>query len=354
MMQVVKAACLGSLLSMLLAACGGGAVTARPTSSPATSASSSPLATVPNCTLPIAPTSGDGLQAGFLSVPSGSFTADATAGMVYEAATLRTRTTKSPVLYGDSNTPTYDAAFKRWLPVLWPQVLPDGSAYVYTREATPTQFRNEIHLVTVATGSDRVISDQAAYHAIAYQPEGVYVDHHLNGTDASNGLWLIEPTTGSLTPYPAGRQATWARITAGAAWSYSVDGNRFGSSSFARLDLGTGTVTTWFSVVSAQPPEPGSKSIRVFGFDGSHPLVQVYVDERTSEVWLLTGPGQATRLPDLALGVLTPPVSVADSHGTWLIAGDGGVYLYSGSRFKRLATAPATTNPGYMVAGACA
>jgi len=291
-------------------------------------------------------------QGGFISLPSGTFTPDPNSGMTYDATSQRTGTTQSPVLYGDGGL-TYDRSYRRWLPVSWAKVLPDGSAYVYTREASPTQVRNEIHLVTVATASDRIISNQDAYHAIAYQPEGIYVDYHLNGTDASHGLWLLDPANGSLRTYPSGQSATWDRIAAGAAWSYSPTGNRFGSNMFARLDLNSGVVTTWFSVASPSPPEPGFKTIRVLGFDGSDPLVQVYVDEHTSEIWRLSAPGQATRLPDVPLGVFSPPISVTDTHGTWLIAGDGNVYLYSGSGFSRVAAAPSGPTPGPMVAGAC-
>jgi hypothetical protein len=352
MVQLIKAACLGSLVVMLLAACGGQA-TVKPSSSPAATPSTSPSATALNCSLPVAlAMSGPTQQGGFISLPSGTFTTDPNSGMSYDATSRRTGSTQSPVLYGDGGM-TYDRPYRRWLPVSWAQVLADGSAYVYTREASPTQFRNEIHLVTVATGSDRIITNQDAYHAIAYQPEGIYVDHHLNGTDASSGLWLLDPASGSLKAYPSGQQATWARIAGGAAWSYSLTGNRFGSNAFARLDLNTGNVTTWFSVASPSPPEPGFKTIRVLGFDGSDPLVQVYIDEHTSEIWRLSAPGQATRLPDVPLGVLSPPFSVTDTHGTWLIAGDGNVYLGSGSGFTRVAAAPSGATPGAMVAGAC-
>ena len=248
---------------------------------------------------------------------------------------------------------TYDRPFKRWLPVSWALVLPDGSAYAYTREAKPTPIRNEIHVVDVATGNDRVIYNQGSYHVVAYQPDGIYLDNHLNGTDASNGLWRLDPVSGSLKAYPLGRQATWGWIAAGSAWSYSVNGNRFGSNSFNRLDLSTGAVETWFTVAAPEPPAPGSKSIRAIGFDGSHPLVQVYVDERTSEIWRLSAAGQAAQLPNLALGALSPPSSVADSHGTWLIAGDGNVYLYADSTFTRQTAAPSWVNDWYVVSGAC-
>ena len=232
-------------------------------------------------------------------------------------------------------------------------MLSDGSAYVYVREASPTQFRNEIHLVNVASGEDRIIYDQGAYDPLAYNADGVYLQHHLSGTDAANGLWLLAPATGSLKAFPAGEHATWAAVAWGAAWSYSVDGNRFGSSSFARMDLATGTITTWFNAGgSAQPPEPGSKSVRIFGFDGPHPLVEVWVDGGTPELWLLNGPGQASRLPDVPLGQGSPPLATTDSHGTWLIGTDG-VYLYDNLAFRRMTAAP--PGPGsYGVAGPCA
>jgi hypothetical protein len=328
-----KAGVLAGFAGIVLTACGGvGTVGTTPRSSTTVPAASTSAAAL-NCSLPISTESGQ--QAGFLSIASGKFTADPSSG-------------------ASSNGMTYDRPQGRWLPVSPPHMLPDGSAYAYTREASPIQSRNEIHLVDVATGKDQVIYNQGAYHVIAYQPEGIYVDYHLNGTDASSGLWLLDPASGSLKPYASGRQATWGWIAAGGAWSYSPTGARFGSTTFNRLDLSTGAVETWFQVGGPQPPAPGSKSIRVIGFDGSHPLVQVYVDEHTSEIWRLSAAGQATRLPDVPLGVLSPPFSVADSHGTWLIAGDGDVYLYANGAFTRVAAAPSVGNGWYVVSGTCA
>jgi len=316
---------------LVLSACGGGATTGASRSPSATMPSASTAAL--NCRIPISTDSGQ--QAGFLSIPSSTYMAD-------------------PNAASSTTGLTYDWPRHRWLPVSWAQVLPDGSAYAYTRQASPVPSRNEIHVVDVATGTDRVVYNQGSYHVLAYQSDGIYVDNHLNGTDGSNGLWLLDPASGSLKAYPAGRQATWGWISAGGAWSYSLDGNRFGSNTFARLDLVTGTVETWFQVASPPPPEPGSKTIRVLGFDGSHPLVQVYVDDHTSEIWRLTAPGQATRLPDLALGPLSPPFSVADSHGIWLIASDGGVYLYANAAFTKVAKAPAVPSGWFIASATCA
>jgi hypothetical protein len=308
-----------------------------------------------NCRLPVAQTGfGNTELAGFISLPSGTFEPDAGSGIASDAGANRTRTLQAPVLYGDGGA-TYDRTHRRWLPVARVQALPDGSAYVYTREANPTQFRNEIHLVNVATGTDRVIYNQGPYDALTYDVEGVYVTYHLNGTDAAHGLWLLDPTTQSLKAFPSGTRASWAAVAAGGAWSYSVDGNRFGSSSFARLDLATGTVTTWFSVPSpAQVPEPGSKTVLVIGFDkNQHPLVVVYVEGSAPEVWLVNAPGQATKLVGLQLAQFTPQLGATDSRGTWIVGADG-VYLFNDSGFHRVASAPPGWTADYTIAGACA
>ena len=310
-----------------------------------------------SCSLPVASGGGPPQPAGFISLPSGAFTPDSTSVVSYDAASLRFATVQAPVLYGDSGAPTYDLAYRRWLPVKAAQVLPDGSAYVYTRAATPTPMRNEIHLVNVATGADRLIYDKDAYHALAFQPEGIYLDYHLNGTDGFRGLWLLNPTTQALKAFPGGGQTWWAVVGGAGAWSYSVDGSRFGSTSFARLDLSTDAMTSWFSVSSVQPPQPGFKTVHVIGFDGSaHPLVDVFVDRGTPEVWLLTGPGQASRVAGLPLLDFIPSLGVTDSHGTWL-AGTNGVYLYAGSGFKRVAAPPPFSGivaGNFTIAGPCA
>jgi hypothetical protein len=349
-------------VSLLIAGCSGGASSSpspprtSPTASatPRLSASPAPVQ-VPTCRVPVASSAtGANQMAGFISLPSGTFQTDAGARMLFDTGRSRVYTVQTPVLYGDSGA-TWDPAFRRWLPVAKAQVLSDGSAYVYTREATPTPQRNEIHLVTVATGADRVVYNQDAYDAFAYVPEGIVLMFHLNGTDGAHGLWLLDPGTGSLKAFPNGAQAWWVVMGDGGAWSYSVDGNRFGSSELARLDLASGTVATWFSVTSTPPvPLAGSRSVHVIGFDASlHPIVEVYVFGGTPEVWLAPAPAHATRLSGLSLSDFTPQLGERDSHGTW-IAGADGLYLYTDAGFQRVAPNPPGWDAGYAVAGACA
>jgi hypothetical protein len=292
---------------------------------------------------------------GFLNISTGNFVADPTGTVVYDPGTQRFKIVGTPVLYGDGGA-TSDPAFKRWLPVKPGQVSADGSSYVYTREASPNQFLNEIHLVDVASGRDRIIDNQGAYVALADRSEGVYLTHHLMGTDTSNGLWLLDPATRSLQPYQASMRASWEAIADGRAWTFSTDGGRFGSNSLAALDLASGALTTWFTAPSAvQVPQDGSKSVRAIAFDSSmHPIVEVYVfGGGTPAIWLITGPGQATQVTGLKLADFTPPPGIPDSNGAWVVGADG-VYLYQGASFQRVAPAPsAWTTPNYSIAGPC-
>src|ERR1700716_3667063 len=109
-MCVMRAATLSAISLALIglsAACGG-----RVASSPSPAGSVNSI----SCSLPVTMDTKNGgtasSQSGFITVPSGTFTPDPSGA------------------YGS----TYDWAYRRWLPVLAPQVLPDGSMYAYEVE----------------------------------------------------------------------------------------------------------------------------------------------------------------------------------------------------------------------------
>jgi hypothetical protein len=258
-------------------------------------------------------------------------------------------------MFGDSATPTYDRPYHRWLPVANEQVLPNGSAYAYTRFGEQGDLTNEIHVVDVATAVDTMIYDQGPYVALDYEPEGLYVTSFLSGGGRPSGLWLLDPTTRSLKAFPAAQGPTWAQVAGGVAWSYVSDGG----SKFVGLDLATGVVTVWLDVSNnVQPYDDGYKVVVPIGFDSSfHPLVEVTVlpADHASELWLLTGPGHATRLsdpPDIYATVNSP--GVTDPYGVWLGA-KNGVYLFTNSGAQRVADAPPAVDSyaHYTVAGSC-
>jgi hypothetical protein len=374
----------GTLLAHLLATavlvggCGGGPVAGQrsPMASPSIEPSAAAVPPISHvafiCRLPVVWTEYPGAkeQAGFISLPSGTFTPDPTSG-VSTSGTGGTQTVQVPVLNGEYQSPvlsaarTYDRAYQRWLPVAKAQVLPDGSAYVYTRYRQQGGSGNEIHLVDVATGADTLIYNQGTYAALDYEPEGVYLTQLIPGKDGTSGLWLLDPTTNSLKAFPASGNGSWAAIAGGGAWSRIWDGLRFGSSKFARLDLSTGAVTVWLDVSSqVQPYNVGFKTVFPIGFDSSlRPLVEVYIvvsgpnggENIAAETRLLRAPAQSTRLTGLPLPPFGQSLGVTDSHGTWL-SGTDGVYLYTGVGFLHVAHAPPTTaaSASYTIVGVCA
>jgi hypothetical protein len=310
----------------LLAACGGSSAV-----SPST-----PAAAGISCSLPVMSWTKNGgtfaSQSGFISVPSGSFALD-------------------PI---STYSPTYDSAHRRWLPVPAAQVLPDGSAYVYENELPDGPY--EIHQVQVESGADKVVLHMPydhAYSIVAIQPEGIYVVPVLHRSGAPMGLWLFSSTRATLTAVAGAADLSWNVIEGGAAW-----GGHPGGDDLERLDLSTGTATTWFRHAFA--PEPGIGAAygpRVVGFDhAGRPLVAFYppVDASvtpTPEVWLVSSPGQATKLTGF-MPPNTVQLGVTDSHGTWLVGSDG-FYLYTGTGFRRAAPMPPGPVGEFQIAGAC-
>ncbi len=330
---------LGLALVLLVAGCSPGHATS---SSPA-----SPVAVI-GCRLPVynwgEVTNGGNYSVvghyGFLAVGSGKFTAD-------------------PAFTAD--TGAYDWAYRRWLPVAMAQVLPDGSAYAYEKELPDGPF--EIHVVQVATGADKMVFRMPydnAYQVLAFQPEGVYVYPIVHRSGLVSGLWLLEPARPTLKPVPTSINGTWQLVAGGAAW-----GGPGGTASdrLVQLDLLAGAQTTWFQhSVQGAVFEGMGFGVSVIGFDeAGRPLVQVYppFDLQASpapnpipEVWLVSAPGQATRVSGLPLPKQGVATGVSDSHGLWVV-GQDGVYLYANGAFRKVAPLPAPPENKYMLSGVC-
>ena len=323
----------GIAVALLVAACTGGPAPAKP-------------AAVISCTLPVYKWGGVNNggnysiigQAGFLDLASGKFAADS-------AAT--------------ASSTFYDWRSRRWLPVSMAQVLPDGSAYAYEKELSDSY---EIYVVQVATGAEQMVYrmpyDQA-YQILAFQPEGIYVYPIIHMSGLPSGLWLLDPSKAALKPLTTSVNGTWQLVSGGAAWG--GPGGMAGDS-LVRLDLATGALTTWFQHTVQGPQLEGyGYGVSVIGFDGSgRPLVEVYppfdlsaaVPNPKPEVWLVSSPGQATRVLGLPLPQQGAAIGVTDSHGMWVVGRDG-VYLYAKGAFRKVAPLPAPPENNYMLAGGC-
>ena len=277
---------------------------------------------------------------GFVSLPSGTIKADPT-----------------------GNGGSYDWTYKRWVPVLSSQMLADGSAYTYEVELQDRPGY-QIHVVQVASGADKMIDDMPydnAYSILSLQPEGIYLVPIIHRSGLPAGLWLLSSRTAKLAAVPGAADESWQVIAGGAAWGGPAGGNRLD-----RLDLSTGVVTTWFQATVAEQIGIGyGYGPRVVGFDQAlHPLVEFYPPIPTTasparttpapEVWLVTGPGQATRLTGMPLhDDRFLEMGVTDSHGTWL-AGADGIYLHTDSGFTRVVPMRPIPWDNYTIAGGCA
>jgi hypothetical protein len=268
---------------------------------------------------------------GFITFPGGAFIGDPTS---------------NPTLpgYRDNsyvNGYAYDFHRSSWLPTSWRAVSADGSAYAYWSTA--------VHVVDVASGSDRSLGSPPAWgpnmmqppSILALEPEGVYA------RDARPGLWLIG--LGGIQRQVT-KEGYWEAVAGGVAWgrptnSYPGDGSVY---SILRLDLKTGVGEPWFTQAGA----PSVVGVDVHG----NPIVMATPktgpDSSNLELWLVTGRDRGTRIfsaPSvvqgrLVLGLVIP--AIGDSHGIWFEAFPS-LYLYTEqSGVRRMADAQASLAGG--------
>src|ERR1700730_3331883 len=186
----------GLLISLLGPACGAkpvslSAQSPAPASSARTGSPPSPFATPPavsavnfSCRLPIASSDApfDGKQAdgrkgngGFITFPNVTFQTD-------------------PASLG-----SYDPAARKWLPVPFSWVSPEGSAYAYTDGATA-------YVIDAGSGNRQSVALPYPAMVVGYDTSGVYVEHVIPFSDANpRGIGLLDPSSGAYTQlFPPG------------------------------------------------------------------------------------------------------------------------------------------------------
>lgn len=289
---------------------------ARPTSSPVA------LASTLSCTLPIS--RGNSGSGGFLAFPQGTFTADPQSAVTSNAFTGL----------------TYDRAVSKWLPVRRSAVAPDGSRYASW--AYQPFGAGMMVAVTAATGAEASLGPRPGGAASAARVNAGFWSV-VEATDAgvyaapggAPGLWLF-PWSGAGERQVTG-SGFWQEVGGGAAWGTASQSVPEGAANvILRLDLADGTTTGWFS-------RPGLQST-VMGFDLSgHPVVQA-MSKDVTEVWLVTGQNNGTKLltvpPGSTQGANRPSQPnlqsvVGDDKGIWLATGDG-LYLSTSSTTEKV------------------
>ena len=256
----------------------------------------------------------------------------------------------------------YDRAFAKWLPVPRTAVSVDGKRFAYGEGNAYQNTGGKLHVVDVATGGDTVIySAGTVYNVVDFAAEGIYITAAAP-EGYPRGLWLEKPTGGSPQLISAGIVAPV--VGAGAAWGVHFNnadpspgpgGIEGPFNEVVRIDLSTGSTTTWFY-------RPGSTN-EVLGFDRRGDLFVSAAFAGTSsdgsghsyELWLVASATAASRLYTGTGSQVSVRLAAVDDHGVWFHAqyaptSSSTVWLYAGASLQVVAT----VNVRHLdVAGGC-
>lgn len=285
---------------------------------PTPTLSSTPAASLPvvppaiHCRIPVYDP-GPGTRDGFISFPDGRWVSAGTSGGYY-----------------------FDYAVSRWLPVTRNAVAPDGRRYAFTEgwAVTPASAPR-LHIVDAATGHDLkliAMPEAQPFVVVDFTGDGVYLIVAYEGI--APGVWRADPGTGGVTKVSDGyyvpASPTWFSVL-DPADPKPVLSAESGQPQPDRIDRrdASGRITTWFY-------RPGY-AVAWAAFAGrAEILVETYrgTASQEFEFWLVTGPGQATRLAGGPMDPSTPydPLvggvynAISDSFGIW-VGGSDGLYL---------------------------
>jgi hypothetical protein len=224
----------------------------------------------------------------------------------------------------------------RWLPVRYDQVAPDLLHYAYVGEMTsagrtdfPPQSQGNLHVVDVAAGRDRVVlkggpwtsQQSGVWGVIRYATEGIYLQKEAYASSGNWGVWLVDPVSGAMREILPESIANTS-YGSGAAWTGSST-DVLTSSAVYRIDPSTRERVLWFS-----KPNPW---LWYAGSDASgKPLIQwIQQAPAASELWVLSGPSQGSRLySGPQNGIPFPSRTATDSRGVWAGSLNGGSALW--------------------------
>jgi hypothetical protein len=271
-------------------------------------------------------------------------------------------TVTTPVLKGELagiGVPFYDAAQGRWVPVGAGASTPDGAFYAYSTWDPGQPNVAVVHVVDVARATDRAFQVTMPVAAQGFSvgdfdSSGVYLLSNAF-EQLPEGVWLMNPTTGSLQRlFQVGHVAA---VRGGYAWAADIDPRdpsppqlrRSGtpSDSITRVDLRTGTRSVWFY-------RPG-KQVSLTGFDSfAHPIIQAIDPNDTSgysETWLAGDPSNPT---EIYAGHVYLGQPQGDGERIWF-SGIAGIYLYTASAgLRKVAVFNVPDNENITVVGFCA
>lgn len=235
----------------------------------------------------------------------------------------------------------YDRVYAKWIFASRDEVSPDGREYAYA-EGDPISgnYSGKLHVVNVATGTDRVIYANSSLvpTVVQFSAEGIYFTDD-KGEGFQEGLWLIAPQGG--VPRQINSTIFEPKVANGAAWGLAFNaadpdpapgGITHPYNTILRVDLNTGQSVTWWY-------QPGN-DMRLFDGDYSGNLFaytfRETVDNSLSD-WMLDSRGTAHRIGSVNLDGL----AAIDSNGVWFDGGGSGpgssLWLLTNGQLERVA-----------------
>ena len=298
-----------------------------------------------SCRLPVVSWNPDVVRAeqgAFITFPAGRFANDPNGTMVDQQNGFAT--TVPPVLSGQGGG-FYDRAAKRWVPASPAATLADGSAYAYV------SYNGTFvaHIVNVATGDVRSfgLGSLDRPEVMDFAAGGVFLSSPSAMGGPGEGVWLLNPTTGSVSQVSAAHRV-WA-VRDGRAWVARLDprdktvwppSELQSADSLAQVDLATGAETQWFYRAGAYP--------WMVGLVSGRPLISFGSASGQSEVRLIDQPGSDGKLIYSGSLVFDGYFQSYQGDGDriWL-GGEGGIYLYRPDRgIQRVFAYDATSGSG--------
>ncbi len=307
-------------------------------------------------------------QGGFLTFPGGTFAPDPRGKIVGVIGLDALKTAQSPILTGRMETgpPFYDAALNRWIPAGAGQSSADGAAYAYSTIGDSISAGATIHVVSVASGTERTfkiaIPDVGAAAGLGvedFDGSGVYFGvEQVENYPA--GVWRLDLGSGNITALA--QVANVFAVRDGYAWIGYVDPHDPNPpsapasvhffDSLVQVKLTTGARTTWFY-------RPGV-AVTLFALDGQGRPV-VYIDDgpdpmqpATTELRRLTEPlsGGEDNGELISSGQVLIDHPQPDGDRIWF-GNERGIYLYALDRGLLKVYAHAAPGQVLFPAGFC-